>query len=315
MWYANDLVIVAATLDELKIKLQRWKEELQSKGLKVNVGKANILCSSPDALKSKIHSVKYPCDVCWKGISANSIICTSCNKWIHKRCSARHAHMECRQMMPKPDKISIGEDDFELVPLFCYLILGQSGRCVNAVTARIRSAWKRFRELMPILTNHGILLVNRGKVLNACVCSILLYGSESRPLSMMDLPRLKMSDHAMIRWIYGMKLPQPLPTEELRNKLNIYDIADVLRLFRLHFYGSRNLYRQDDTMWPKWIFGLEIEGANPCGCPRLQWKDTIKKISGKGINWSRLKNLAQDRKPWREISRVSSQSAHGGSSD
>ena len=31
--------------------------------------------------------------------------------------------------------------------------------------------------------------------------------------------------HAMIFWICGLKLSQPLPTEDLRKKLSIYDIA------------------------------------------------------------------------------------------
>ena len=50
-----------------------------------------------------------------------------------------------------------------------------------SVTARIGSAWKAFHELLPILTNKGISLVNRGKVFKACVRSVLLYGSETWP--------------------------------------------------------------------------------------------------------------------------------------
>ena len=33
------------------------------------------------------NSGKYPCGVCRKGVAGNSICCTSCKKWIHKRCS------------------------------------------------------------------------------------------------------------------------------------------------------------------------------------------------------------------------------------
>ena len=28
-----------------------------------------------------------PCGVCGKGVQANSVQCTVCKKWIHKRCS------------------------------------------------------------------------------------------------------------------------------------------------------------------------------------------------------------------------------------
>src|SRR2546426_11087824 len=30
---------------------------------------------------------KHPCGVCRKGVRNNSIYCSSCKKWIHKRCS------------------------------------------------------------------------------------------------------------------------------------------------------------------------------------------------------------------------------------
>ena len=39
MLYADDLVIMADSLDELNEKLERWKAELSAKGLKVNTKK------------------------------------------------------------------------------------------------------------------------------------------------------------------------------------------------------------------------------------------------------------------------------------
>ena len=37
--YADDLVIIAESEESLMEKLGKWKEELEMKGLKVNVGK------------------------------------------------------------------------------------------------------------------------------------------------------------------------------------------------------------------------------------------------------------------------------------
>ena len=37
--YANGLVFVAESLGELKVRLKNWKDGLEEKGLKVNVGK------------------------------------------------------------------------------------------------------------------------------------------------------------------------------------------------------------------------------------------------------------------------------------
>ena len=34
-----------------------------------------------------VNSGKWPCGVCGKGVQTNSVQCTLCKKWIHKRCS------------------------------------------------------------------------------------------------------------------------------------------------------------------------------------------------------------------------------------
>ena len=74
--YADDLVIVAESLEELKEKLKLWKDELELKGLKVNVGKTKLMCSAPDAPRF-VKKSKFTCGVCSAGVGANSIQCTT----------------------------------------------------------------------------------------------------------------------------------------------------------------------------------------------------------------------------------------------
>ena len=61
----------------------------------------------------------------------------------------------------------------------------------DIMTACIGSTWKTFHELLLILTNKGISLVNHWKIFKACVRSVLLYGSETSPLSTGDDLMLK----------------------------------------------------------------------------------------------------------------------------
>ena len=65
-----------------------------------------------------------------------------------------------------PRNIVINGEEFDIVPTFCHLrhVVGHSGGCADAATAYIGSSWKAFHELLPILTNPGISLVNRGNV-------------------------------------------------------------------------------------------------------------------------------------------------------
>jgi len=54
----------------------------------------------------------------------------------------------------------------EKVDKFCYLedMLDADGGCDSAVKAIVRSAWKKFREYLPILTGKGFSLKLKGKV-------------------------------------------------------------------------------------------------------------------------------------------------------
>ena len=47
--YADDLVMMADSLDELSVKLERWKAELSAKCLKVNTKKTKTMISKPGA--------------------------------------------------------------------------------------------------------------------------------------------------------------------------------------------------------------------------------------------------------------------------
>jgi len=48
--------------------------------------------------------------------------------------------------------------NLEVVDKFCYLsdMLSVDGDAYAAVEARIRIGWNKFRQLVPLLTNHGL---------------------------------------------------------------------------------------------------------------------------------------------------------------
>ena len=84
--YTDDLVPIADTMDELLSKFRNWKKHLEAKGLRVNMGKTNIMISGKN-LHSLRDSGKHPCGVCHKGVGSNSILCCGYQLWIHKKCS------------------------------------------------------------------------------------------------------------------------------------------------------------------------------------------------------------------------------------
>ena len=66
--------------------MAEWRSSLLDKGLKVNTGKSKVMVGSSGG-KMIVNPGKWPCGVCGKGVQENSVQCTVCKKWIHKRCS------------------------------------------------------------------------------------------------------------------------------------------------------------------------------------------------------------------------------------
>jgi hypothetical protein len=86
LFYADDLALVAGTREQVMVKLSMWREGMEAKGLRVNMGKTKVMrCHVGEGHREA--TGKYPCGVCAKGVGSNSIECTECRKWIHKKCS------------------------------------------------------------------------------------------------------------------------------------------------------------------------------------------------------------------------------------
>ena len=62
----------------------------------------------------------------------------------------------------------------------------------------------------------------------------------------------------MIRWTCGVKIKQQQSTEELRRRLDLQHVEDVLRWNRLRLSG--HLYRQEETLWTKKIMKFAVDG-------------------------------------------------------
>ena len=68
--YADDLVLMAPTMEQLGRRVVEWRTSLLDKGLKVNAGKSKVMVGSSD-WKIIVNSGMWPCGVCGKGVQAN----------------------------------------------------------------------------------------------------------------------------------------------------------------------------------------------------------------------------------------------------
>jgi len=78
--YADDLVVIAETEEDLIKRLNEWKDFMENRGMRVNMNKSKIMISG-EWQKVMQKAVRWPCGVCGRGVGNNSILCTSCKKW------------------------------------------------------------------------------------------------------------------------------------------------------------------------------------------------------------------------------------------
>ena len=308
--YADNLPVIVETVEELVSKIELWKSSLESYGLRVNMKKTKVMCSSNDVAGPEKNISTYPCGVCCSNVGRNSIVCSSCLKWVHKRCSGISGRLmedptyicprcagTCRA--PPPEKLiehlECGGGLLEAVKTFCYLgdTIGQSGGCGDAINARIQSSWKAFRALLPILTNRGISLNVRGHLLDTCVLTVLLYSSETWAVNQTDQSRLERNINSMVRWVCGVSLNDKIPSVELYSRLGIQCVDRTLRWNRLRFYG--HMLRHPNT-YPSSVLNFELDTPYPKGRPKLRWLEVIDRDLKK-LNID--KTLADDRQAWK----------------
>ena len=87
-----------------------------------------------------------------------------------------------------------------MVNQFCYLgdMISAGGGTEVSTIACVRSGWKSFRVLLPLLASRVISLKTKGRLYAACVRSVMVYGSETWPLKVEDMTRISRADKMMI---------------------------------------------------------------------------------------------------------------------
>ena len=195
---------------------------MEKKGLRVKAGKTKVMICGT-GLDLWQSSGEFPCAVCRTGVGNNSIYCNGCKIWVHKKCSwlqrlTQNHDYSCARCMgnARPvagrpqNEVQVGPDKLEVVASYCYLgdMLSAGGGFEKTVTTRVKTAWKKFRELLPVLTSHHLSYKIRGHVYRSCVRSTMLHASETWPLTKTNLQR---NDRAMIRQTCSIK-PEDVAT-------------------------------------------------------------------------------------------------------
>ena len=127
----------------------------------------------------------------------------------------------------------------------------------------MKTAWKKFKELLPVLSSRHLSFKTHGHVYSSCVQSALLHANETWPLTKPDLQHLQQNDRAMIRQICNVRLQDTVTTRsnELLARLGIEDL-DLSLMERISWYG----HVECSNGAVKTAFDIQVDGK--CGLER-----------------------------------------------
>src|SRR5664279_5613014 len=77
----------------------------------------------------------------------------------------------------------------------------------------------------------------------------------------------------MIRWMCGVTLKDRNSSEELRERLGIVSVSDIVRQGRLRWFG--HVERKDTDDWVSACRNIDVEGKRGKGRGRKTWKECL----------------------------------------
>ena len=166
-------VIIAESLEECVRRLLTWKEAVEKKGLRVNAGKTKIMICGT-GLDLLQNSGEFPCAICHSGVGSNSIFCNGCKHWVHKKSSG------LKRLTKDPDYRCTWcqgtAHPLDGRPGRTWQAWGGSFHLLprkHALSSRwlwtsVKTAWKKFKDLPPVLSSCHLSFKTRGHVYSTC---------------------------------------------------------------------------------------------------------------------------------------------------
>jgi hypothetical protein len=181
--------------------------------------------------------------------------------------------------------LMIQGEALEVVERFTYLgsCISSDGSVTDEVEARVSKARIAFANLRHLWRQKGLSLGLKGRVYNATVRAVLLYGSETWPIRKDDLRRLQVFDNRCLRTIAGVGWRQRIRNEVVRKRVfgNTAgnSIEECIQKNRLRWLG--HVLRMPNNRLPrKVLFSLPAsEWRKPKGGQMMTWQKGMKDIT------------------------------------
>lgn len=202
------------------------------------------------------------------------------------------------------DIININGHKFEVVDEFVYLgaLIRADTDVSQEIMRRIMAANRCFYGLQRHLRSNLLTRETKLRIYKTLIRPVLLYGSESWPLTRKDENLLLTFERKVLRAIFGAKCDNGTFRRrcnfELENDLGEANVVGTVKVNRLRWAG--HVARMESTRAPLILLDNDPEGRRGRGRPKLRWIDCVLADlrTLKVQNW---RSTAQDRRSWNSI--------------
>ena len=190
-------------------------------------------------------------------------------------------------------------DVLEEVEKFCNMGDMISCYASEAVSSKIGSAWKKFRDLIGVwVGKQGLYSKQQGKIYQCCVRPV--YCCETCEFTVAEEARFRRVKRTIIRMMYWVRLIDRMSTDVLRDMVSVVvKIDNTIIESRLRWYG--HVMHGDIKSQICKVMEVEITGKRKIGWPRKSWEECVKKdLQRYGLR----REDTFDRKKWRALIRA-----------
>ena len=203
-----------------------------------------------------------------------------------------------------PPSIYVDGSNLSVVDNFKYLgsTISSNLSLDVEINARIGKAATVMAKLNKrVWQNIHLTMNTRLKVYQACVTSILLYGSETWTPYARQEAKLNTFHLRCLRRILGITWQDRIPNTTVLEKAKCSSIHALLSQRRLRWLG--HICRMGKGRIPKDLLYGELEkGTRKTGCPLLRFKDICKRdMKSAAIDIESWELMVEDRSTWRHL--------------
>ncbi|XP_023232793.1 uncharacterized protein LOC111632560 [Centruroides sculpturatus] len=193
-------------------------------------------------------------------------------------------------------QIILGNRELERVKKFEYLRswITSDNRCKMEIKSRINKAKAACYQIYHILTNRGLNIKLKIKILRTMIWSVLTYGCEAWTLTHEMMERINSFEMWCLRKMQRISWTEKITNEEVLDRLGLRRRLLInIQQRKVRYAG--HLARGSGGQLLKTVIDRLVEGTRPRGRPRKTWRDKSFPVQ------SLMLREAWNRETWRRI--------------